>query len=337
MGKKNKGQQGKKLLLGTALMVLVGNLSGCGTSARVPLPVVEVEDYQRLTLETYDVKRLQVDPVVTLNLESTGMETKDYYPLGEGIKLAEIYVRAGDTVKEGDELFRYDAGKLKEQIAEYEKRVTTNKMLKEHYEKLQEIEETDQRKRVLEQLAGSIQVDELYIAELRERINANCVVAEGAGLVTEVIEGAENQKITDDQKLMSITYSEGKYHADCYEELVLQEGDIYEYSSGVTTLQFQYTGMETVGDKFRYWFQFVPGEQGFCGRILVQMDVPQPTISASLVVPEEYVVEAENKYYVFLLNEEGRARAREVQIEEFVGGKVIVAEGLHEGDQVVKR
>jgi len=337
MGNKGNFGRGRRLLWGVALLTLAATTCGCGASSGQRLPEVEIEDYQRLTYEPYVVKKKQIDPVVTLNLESTTIEEKKYYPMGDSVELAEVCVRVGDIVSEGDVLFRYESGDLENQIKEYEGRIASNKMLYEHYEKMQEIDPNDGMAATLEQLAGSIRVDELYIAELRDRMKSNCVYAEGNGLVNFVMSDAENHKLSGDQILMKITYSDGQYFAYSYDELYLEEGKNYEYSSGVTNLLFMYKKMEKVEDQYRYLFQYVPTEQNFCTRSIVQMDIAQPTMEASINVPEEYVAQAEDGYYVFLLNEDNRIRAKKVQVAEIVNGNAIITSGLEEGEQVVRR
>lgn len=70
---------------------------------------------------------------------------------------------------------------------------------------------------------------------------------------------------------------------------------------------------------------------GMFARIIVQVG----TQANSVIVPERAVAELQGKNFVWVINGEGNASQRAVQLGETIGGDVIVTEGLKAGERVV--
>lgn len=328
---------GKTLLI-TVLILLCAWSAGCGMNRKSSDVKVAIEPYDKLQYEVFEVESLDIRPEIQLELVCDDLRTVKYYPMSDGLEIEKVYVESGDCVKKGDVLLRYKTDNIEKHIKEYEEQINTNLMLHEHYEKLNEIEPSKSMEETLERLNRSIQVDRMFIEELKAKLEENCVVAEEDGMLVTVEKYLETKKTNRQEWLFSINYSSGKYSAESTEDIRMEEGTISSYMIGLTAFDFRYLGREKMEDKYCYHFEFVPGDRAFCSRESVPLIVRQPMVDGAICIPLDYVVAAENgKNYVYVLQEKGFCRVKEVAVVSVADGMAVIGSGLSTGDEVVRR
>lgn len=328
----------RKIFLLTTFVTLCVCTAGCGKDQKSSDIKVSIEPYEKLQYEVFEAESLDIRPEILLELVCDDLRTERYYPVSDGLEIEKVYVESGDYVKKGDVLIRYKTDNIEEQIKEYEEQISTNLLLYDHYEKLNEINPSKAMDATLEQLNRSIQVDRLFIEELKAKMAENSVVAEGDGMLVTVEKHLETKKTNRQEWLFSITYSDGKYSAESTEDIRMEEGTISSYMVGLTAFDFRYLGREKIEDKYCYHFEFVPGEREFCAREMVPLIVRQPMVDGAICIPLDYVVTAQNgKNYVYVLEDKGYCRIKDVTVVSVADGMAVIGSGLSAGDEVVRR
>ena len=67
------------------------------------------------------------------------------------------------------------------------------------------------------------------------------------------------------------------------------------------------------------------------------MDIAEDVRENVLYVPQQCVFEKDEQYFVFMTDDNQARIAREIQVDEILGGYVIVKEGLNEGDEIIAK
>ena len=325
-----------RLIPGVMICLL---LSGCGDAGTKESVQFLTKGYERSGYVTYEVAALDIEPEVKLVLTSENYRKKTVYPAGDDLKIESVAVEVGDCVKKGDILLTYESKDMEDMIKEYQQEIEMDQMLYDHYSKLYEIEKSTSLEDTIRRLEQSIQVNSMYVRELRQRITDNSVLAESDGIVSEKAKLLENSYTSKKEALFTMIYADGTFTAESMEDIDPDPEALYEAESGLVTYRFRFLSKEQAEDgTFLYRFQFVPGDSVFCPREFIDLCIKRTAMYQAICVPKEYVVYAHDKAYVYILEEDGFRRVQEVVVtEETLDGWAVLADGVSIGDKVVMR
>lgn len=358
------------ICMGMMIAVSVMGIVGCaGTQEEVV--VVVTDDDAGYVYSLAEVKRSDV--ILSKSLTSKYVQTKEQeVSFAEGgKKIEKIYVREGDHVKVGDVLAEVSIGTLEEDIARLEYEIAKKELQKSYLdtheqfeltnsyyamvyhsdceeEDLEEQEERDADIRESyqyqrEDFEDDLEFDRAELTKLEEELASSRLYATMNGMVYTVekdLEGTTSQKGevimtiidgTDGMFEMEEPDYAQYFHKD--EMLTLE----IAYGEAKGTYEVMPYQMEYWGEKQYFSIYDGPENDGIevqtTGTICVQMDKRENV----LCLPNECIYHADNKSYVYVLDEQNMKTVCWVETG-LVGNKdTEIISGLNEGDRVVKR
>ncbi len=311
-------------------------LTGCAEGSNAKMPPVTVDHYDRIIYETVPVERRDVKPEIELRLDCESYSRKSYSVSRDDMEVDKVFVSVGDRVSAGDVLISCKAGDISDKIKAYETKIEKNQIMYEHYEQLNAIDQTENNDVVLEQLKRNIDLDRMYVSELRARLASYNIVAEADGVILDIAEGLEESTVGKTKNIISVIYSDGIFTTVSEKQIEFDTEEIYEAYFGATYYLMQYVSMTEDKGRYTYTFKAISDGQDFCSKETLVMNVIQPMLSGALCVPEDCVNKVDDIYVVYLLDENGFKRAREVTIGITIDGMTVIESGLSDGDEVVQ-
>lgn len=321
---------------GTALfgiLILVMGMGGCG-QAKTELMPVTLEPYERAAYETTEVLKGDITPKLDLNLSAVSKENVKYTPPYDGIQVDEVYVQAGDLVKEGDKLISFKSSENEEKISEYQDELKMQQLLLEHYEKLAQTDKGTDYKEDIEQLKKDMEVTKMYIAELNEKMTSYTIKAEGTGVVETVSDLVNYEKVDMKDKLIYVCYNTGEYYTHCSDDYPFVIGETYMATYRDIECEIELYEMEESDHEKTLYFRAKDLGQVVLANYM-DLHIQKTSIKDAVYVEKEALLQIEDKNYLFTLNEEGFKQAHEVEIGNWIDGYVVIKSGINPGDRVV--
>lgn len=331
MGDIRKRVYGMFLLLG-AMPVL----SGCNhlESAGGKEVSVTISEYQKDVYQTTFVQRGTIEPVLTLKLMPDEYEVNAYSINQELLEVEENNVEKGSRVKEGDVMVAFKAEDIESAIAEYQERKTEDEMLIDHYTKLMKISGKKDYAADVEKLKRDVNIANLYIEEQKQRLSQYQLVAKKSGIVTEVSDALYKGYAAAGEALVRVASGSSNYTAATSDDFEFQVGDIYEAQFGMVAYEMEIIGLEREGEKNVITFHPVSEMTGVAENDELIMEIHKPVISDAVYVEESAITVVDDKYYAFLLDENGFREAVPVIVGDVIDGYAIILKGLEEGERV---
>ncbi len=321
-------------------MVLV--LSGCGAKKEDALVPPPEPHYDAVLPTTTIVERGDVEPSYELKLELMDYANIRYkYSLAQYTEMSETYelevedvsVNVGDMVHEGDIMVSFHSEVLDEKIRENLKTINEAALEIEHLKVLQTINTYKDYSYDIEKLDRDINAAALHISDVRETYRKLGLVAQKDGVVSFVNTIVQNGFIKPDTDIIEVVSSGGLYIApkDIGHNFKLGE----KYTGA--TIDNEYT-LEVVSapegaSEDNVYFKPVGVDNVIEKNITLELQLPMQ--KDVCYVNKRTIVEKDDHYYVFLLNEKGTCNVVEVKIGESFGDNVIIKEGLEGGENAV--
>ena len=362
------GQTGRKSTL-LLCALLVCTLTGCGAAtvedqARISIPLYEIIEYGAVTVERGDLK-----PELKFSIMVDDYERINYRAYQDGLELQAIHVSVGDAVKKGDVLVSFQSGDLEETIRSYQKQLSDDELLLEHYERLKKLmddygelpeaetedkEETDADEEMLkaEQSDYSVSIRDLkkemellkvQIAEAEEKLASYSLVAERDGTITYIEDSLYYGYVVIGSDLVTETCGSDFYQTTVSNDYDFKIGDIYTAVSGVAKYDMELISIEDAENKGDRVLKFRPVSDmsGVSEADSFNVTIPLEVIKDACYVPSRYIFTEDDKYYVYVLDENGFCDGVEVTLGATVGEGsdqvTVITSGLTGGEQVVKR
>lgn len=327
----------KKVIVLMLVLALMG-LAGCESRDNGDRAQVYIEEYEKIEYETVAVERGDITPQFVLVVYSDGFYRKNYYPMLDNVEVEQVYVKKGDTVKEGDVMITFKSGDISEQIEKYENKLNQDIMLVDHYSNLMSIDPTLDYSADIKLIKDDIEVCNLYIEELKSKLSLYNVVAEGTGMVTMILDRLDYGYVNTADNIMSVSYGTGEYYATTQEDYDFKIGDVYEGSYSTYRYSLELTDIQDVKnengeDEKKLYFKLAM--DGVAGVDNMQVILSKETLENVLYLPEKSVFYANGSNYVYMLDENGYREAVEVKTGEVIDEYVVIESGLEEGDKVV--
>lgn len=325
-------------VLTITLLGIAALFTGCGEVENSNRTDVIIDEYEKIVYDTVSASRGDITPTLTIKLNAVNYEKKSYYPLYDDMEIESVNVSVGDKVNKGDVIISFKSGDIESRIEEYENQIEENNLLIEHYKNLSAIDSSVDYSRDLESLNDSNQVAELYIQELRAKLDFYSIKADGEGriyILSDLL-GNGNVTVGTSNNLVTIVYGGGQYVADVTDDYDFKVGDTYTAIYGVAEYELVLTEIDEEDSSVRHLtFNAASETTDFGSRDKLNLTVQKETLFDVLYVPSKCVFEVDGKNYVYLLDEDGFRDAVSVEIGSMVDGNTVILSGIEEGDRVV--
>ena len=342
----------------------------CGCEQQEPeAPLVIVEDSDDTLTNDYIIAGVG-DVVLTGKMRCTYRQQKDQeisFSLS-GRLVDKVYVEEGDIVKKGDLLAELSAGRLERQIEDLEYRIARNQLLLDYTEMNEALDISqvwvdhlfngyyDDKGRE-EAIAGiqksyryqredcedALELDRLELEGLKLELASCRVYAGMSGMIYRLQEHLENSTSKEGEVIMLIVdnsrclfEAEAPEYKDCF-----REGETVEMSviSGAAAGQYELLphDIENWGEVQQFSVYDGPMttgiEVGTNGTIEFLLDKREQV----LCVPKTVLYSADDRYYVYVADEDGMRQIRWVEIGLSGDSMVEILSGLEEGEKVIRR
>jgi len=335
-----------------------------------PIIVVSNED-TGYTYNLEEVKRGNVVLAKTLSCEYVQAKEQEVSFSEAGQLIDKIHVRGGEYVKKGDLLAELSVGTLEEDIAALEYKIKKNELqlgyletyqdfaLRDSYyamvyrtaceeEDVEDWEERDEE--ILESYSNQredyqdeLEFDRAELAKLRAELESGRLYASMDGVVYDLRQKLEGTTSKRGEVIMTIIDgTEGLFtmYQPEYAKY-FSEDDIVkmEISYGASAGEYELIpfDMENWGEQQFFSVYNGPENDGIevntKGEIHMVLDEKEDVI----YLPNECIYKADDKFYVYVLNEENMQTASFVEIGLVGDSYTEITSGLNEGDMVIKR
>lgn len=329
----------KKKYLICGFLALSVFLTGCGSVNIEEKPQVTITEYEKMSYETFEVVRGDIEPMLELKISADTYERKSYYPKQDGMEVAQVYVENGDIVKAGDLMVEFKAGDLEEQIEGYEKRLEEDLLLIEHYTKLMDIDSTADYNADIDNLKKDAEICRLYISEYNARLQGYNITAEQTGVVTIVSELLYYGVVDAKNNILSVVYGTGEYYTTTTDDYDFKVGETYVATYGFSEFEFELMSIEEQGQdedgKTIRKLNFKMTTDGMPDSENLTMTIKKPPLKNVLFVPNNAVFVVDDESFVYVVDEFGYRTARKIIAKERVDGYTVIESGVDAGDRVV--
>lgn len=353
----------------TAFAIIV---TGCAGAAKQEEAVVVVSGDETGTIYTLEeVKKGEV--VLSKSLTCVYVQEQEQEAaFSEGGKLIEkVHVQEGDFVKKGDLLAEVSVGTLEEDIAALEYRIAKNELQLGYLDTYEEfdltssyytlayhsacenddVDDWEERNEDIqksytyqrEDYQDELEFDRAKLNELRQEFENSRLYAEMDGTVYSVQSKLEGTTSVRDEVIMTIIdTSAGMFEMEEPEYAkYFQENERVKleitYSSSAGEYEVMPYKKDTWGEKQYFNIYDGPDNEGIevdtKGSIQMVLDRKEDV----LYLPNECIYKADNKFYVYVLDEQNMQTACWVEIGLVGDTDTEIVSGLNEGDMVVKR
>ena len=278
---------------------------------------------------------------MNLKLSPDEFETKNYKVSQDDYEVEKVNVSKGDRVKAGDIMVQFKADDIQATIKEYTEQKAENELLIEHYQKLMQIDGSEDYSDDIASLKEDIQIADTYIEEQNEKMKEYCLIAEKDGTVTYVNEWLGYGYASSTDNLVTVASGSSNYTATTDDDYEFKKGDVYQADYEVASYDMKVIDVSQYEDKAtgkqmqKILFEPVDSMAGISEEDVLTMTIHKPVISNVVYVDEKAINEkSEDNYYVFTINDDGFRTAVDVTIGETVDGYTIIKSGLKAGEQV---
>lgn len=322
----------------TAVFLLASSLlfCGCGSQETVDFSV-ERQPYEKYEYSTDTAMRGNLKPELTLKLQADGYERIDYDSLETDLELEKVYVSVGDYVKKGDLLVSFRSDSIQKAIADYREKITENRLLIAHYEKLMKINPQQDYREDITGLKKDVKVAELYLKENEDKLESCQIKARREGTIVKMDESLAGGVYEAGRALITQAGGSGKYTAERPAGYTFHKGEIYDaVQDGVS-----YPVSVKKITKNQIIFKPQTDMNGVSADDILTITIPLETLKDVVYVLSADVYHEEEAgekdfYFVYVLDENGYRNAVTIKTGGRVGDYIVVKEGLKGGEKVCR-
>lgn len=307
---------------------------GCGNKGqelRVPDKATYVHE-----IPTYEVvTKGEFQPQMILDLRMEGYESIGYSMTIRDLRIENVNVSLGSRVKAGDILMTFSADSLNEKKMQYESAVEERNRKIEHLKRQMEFAPSDELGREIRMLTEDNEIAFLYLQEIEEELKQYRITAEHDGVIVMVHSAILAGNYTPGVTLFRETCISGRIEAVINDEMSFQTGETFTAYNGIIPMELKVDEIGTVeGEKVVF---FVPVSEStmLSGEEKLKLTLAQEMMSDAITVPKTAIHECESGTYVLVLAEDGYADARFVTCGAADDSRIVITEGIAEGEKVV--
>ncbi|MDE5967097.1 MAG: hypothetical protein K2G89_09735, partial [Lachnospiraceae bacterium] len=257
-------RMGAFFLLFTLLFLIAVGITGCGRPSVQEKAQINIPLYQKMEYKTVEVGKGDLEPKLEFSVRVDEFRRISYNVESDNLELEKIHVNVGDKVKKGDVLISFKSGDIEETIKGYEKQLSDDKLLLEHYQRMQALEEkadddaADEEAIKSEQSEYTVSIKDLKremellkvrIAEEKEKLKGFSITAEEDGTISFMDENLNFGYVLANTSLVSQTCGSEYYEAVVKDDYDFQIGDVFVAVSGVAEYEMELISVENNSDQ----------------------------------------------------------------------------------------
>lgn len=310
-------------------------LSGCASAGQAVV-VMEQEPYEKITYQTVQVEKGDLNPSVTLTLNVEGFEQIQYSATNPELELDKVYVSVGDRVEKGDALVSFKSDSIQKTIEDYEDEKKQNQLLVEHYQKLMSVDAYADYRSDISLLQEDIVVAELYIEEAKKKLEDYQIVAKEAGTITKISESLRDGYFIPGRDLLTEVCGNGNYSTSTKSTDAFTVGETYTAVAGVASYELRLTD---ITDQV-LTFEPISDMSSLSEADELTLTVEKPQLKDVIYVDADAVwsvggeEDVPETYYVFRVKENGYREAVSVTVGDRVNEYIVITQGVSEGEKV---
>ena len=293
------------------------------------------QPYEKNIYNTEKARRGNLEPELTLTLKTDGYERIDYDSLEENLELEKVYVSVGDHVKKGDLLVSFQCGDIQQTITDYKEKITENRLLTSHYEKLMQINPRLSYREDIESLKKDRRVLELYLKEYENKLESYQIKAKKDGTIIRINERLAEGIYEAGRSLITQVCGSGKYEAEKPENYTFRKGELYDAMQDTVSYP---VCVEKITEK-SILFKPKADMGGVSEDDILTIIIPLEKLENVVYVPAAAVHHEEDFkeqdiYYVYTVDENGYRSAVKIKPGGKVGKYMVIKEGLQGGETI---
>ena len=367
---KYKSPRGVKTLCICSLCTIL--LSGCGEGPVEDKTVVVDNSEKTVAFSYATVER--GDVIATKRIRCTyrqQSEAEQSFQL-TGKIVDKVYVQEGDYVKKGDLLATLTLNTLNRDIEDLEYKIERNELLLSYIENNEVLDiqnawvnylsspwQSAEGKKAVEEQVESIQqryryqredcqdgleLDRKKLASLKQEKKYCSLTAEMDGLVYEIKRNLQGSTSKEGETVITIVdNSQCLFETDYVEEdaVHFHEGDFLEMIVNIGNAAGTYILTPYQPDQWTDKMQFKVYDGPYTSGLEVgtsgMMTFTTEKKEQVLFLPKKAVNKADDKYYVYVADENGMRQVKWIEVGVFGDNLVEIVGGLEEGDKVIQR
>lgn len=327
-------RMGMLLLAGVSAM----GMGGCA-STQQEVVIIRHDPYEKNVYQTTEVKVGDLDPELTLELIADEMEYIYYDAKSYDLAVEEVYVSAGDKVKEGELLVSFQSEALQQSIDSYEEQIQNNQMLIDHYSNLMKISSDLDYSEDIASLQQDNEIAGLYLEEAKERLDGYQIVAEKSGTITAVDGDLADGKLTTLKRVVTEVCGSGKYTVTTSDDYPFQIGEVYTGSVGIADYRLKLADItDSMTEKgtplHTLVFEPVSDMSALSDTEKVTLVIEKDQLTDVVYMDVKALYSKNGNYYVYVLDENGFRDVAWVTVGDYVGDYVVITSGLLGGELV---
>lgn len=326
-----------------AIPVMMMFMSGCGAAKEDALVPPKDVSYAAVNPTVVLVERGDLSPKKELKLELLGYENIKYrFSLAEYTELVETYklevedvnVNVGDVVHEGDVLVSFHSEVLDDKIRENQKKKRDAGLEIEHLKVLSDINESNDYSYDIAKKRRELEAADLHVSDVRNTYNKLSLVAEKDGVVSFVNSIIQNGYIKPDNDIISVVSGKGLYTAPKNTGNTFKVGEKYTCMTSASEYQLEVVDTPEGESDDLVYFRPVDENLHLTEQFLI-LQIDLPVQKDVCYVNKRAIVEKGDKFFIYVVKENGMQRVVEVKTGEKVDDYIIITEGLEGGETVV--
>ncbi len=329
----------RMILIGLTIIIIISlSLAGCGSSSLTSRPVVEIAGYEKDTYKTETVQRGDIEPVLTLKLEPDNRKVTTYGSLEETMEVDEILVEVGDKVSAGDVLVSFtskDDEERDEKLNDYNRRLSEDELLLEHYMRLSAIDTETDYLNDIEMLTNDIELMNIYIEELNELKSAMYLKCDEDGVVNYISDDLYKGVAPKMKALIKVVSGSDDFVATSDDDYEFTVGDEFEAESNVSKIPVRITDIAKDGDVRKLIFEVTAAGIALDETSVLTLNINKPIINDAVYVDSSAIVTKDGREFVFVVDDDGFESVAFVKTGSRFNEYIIITEGLNGGEQVV--
>lgn len=343
----------KRIIASCTLVACILTAVGCEKTDIHEIKPIPKELYQKTISESVVVQKGDMEPELKLKLTQNALRYTTYSVDLPDLEFSELKVSVGDYVKAGQVLVVFKSDKLKKEVDKAREDLDNAKLLLEHTQKMKEIkydpEKPDDKdnKAILEgydrdiaALNDDIKYYEIILSEKQRELDKCIIKAKEDGIITFVSNAISNGIVSPGADLITEAAGDVGFYCEVKEEGFEFEVDsVYRAVSPTMDFDVKITGVEeTESGSTLIYLKPVSDEVVYVSGEKFEITIPKEKILDVVYVEKAYVLkDADERYYVNVLDENGFKVPTYVEVDAFVEDKAIIKSGLEGGEEVCAR